>query len=61
MSDYLSTVELDEEMSFVLVQLFCQMGQFEYALIELDRVMLWNPMSESAAKLETEIKKLRLK
>lgn len=59
--EYLSSVELDEEMSFVLIQLFCQIGQLDFALMEVERVLLWNPMSESASKLEQEIRKLQRK
>lgn len=59
--EYLSSVDLDEEMSFVLVQLFCQMGQLDFALMEVERVLLWNPHCESAARLEQEIRKLQLK
>jgi hypothetical protein len=59
--EFLSTVDLDEEMSFVLVHLFCQTNQFSFALMEIERVLLWNPASEIAASLEKEIRKLTRK
>jgi tetratricopeptide (TPR) repeat protein len=59
LENYLSSVELDEEMSFILVHMFCQLNQFDFALMEIERVLLWNPQNESAARLEMEIRKLK--
>lgn len=45
LQNYLATVDEDEEMSLVLINLYCLLGQFEYAKIECRRVLLWNPLA----------------
>jgi Tfp pilus assembly protein PilF len=55
LQDYLSAIESDEEMSLVLIHLFCLMGHSAYARMELERALLWNPKSESLLKIEAEL------
>jgi len=40
---FLGSVEHDEDMSLVLINLFCSSGQYDKALLEVERVLLWNP------------------
>jgi tetratricopeptide (TPR) repeat protein len=61
LEDFLASVDLDEDMSFVLVHMFCQLGQFDFALFEIERVLLWNPQNSSATQLEQEIRKMKVK
>lgn len=58
LENYLSTVDLDKELSLVLVHLFCQMNQFELALLEIERVLLWDPRCKDFASVEVEVRKL---
>lgn len=51
---YLSQVENDEEMSLVLINLYCMSHQIDNALLEMERVLLWNPDN-------TEVRNLRKK
>jgi tetratricopeptide (TPR) repeat protein len=55
LQDYLSTVESDEEMSLVLVHLFCLLGQSDFAKFELERALLWNPTSPALLAVEKEL------
>lgn len=41
--NYLAAVETDEEMSIVLVNLFCSSGQLDLAGLESERILAWNP------------------
>ncbi len=52
---YLSQVEQDEEMSLVLINLFCSAAQYERALLEIDRVLLWNPAQEEVRSLKKKL------
>ncbi|MFP5519701.1 MAG: tetratricopeptide repeat protein [Bdellovibrionia bacterium] len=54
LQNYLSNVDCDEEMSLVLVNLYCQCGDFKSAAIECEKVLLWNPAA-------TEVRELRKK
>lgn len=49
----------DEEMSLLLIHLFCQTGQWQKAELELERLLLWNPRNEKLLNLEEEIKNVR--
>lgn len=51
LQNYLSTVDEDEEMSLVLINMYCLLGQFELAKMECKRVLLWNPKSLSVKQL----------
>jgi tetratricopeptide (TPR) repeat protein len=52
---YLSCVEEDEDMSLVLINLFCTVGQLDGALLEMERVLLWNPDHKEVRKLKKQI------
>ena len=56
--NYLSNVELDEELSLVLIHLFCKTNQFAAAHIEAERVLLWNPDSQQMRDIQIEISNL---
>ena len=52
---YLSEVVDDEEMSLVLIHLFCLSNQKNLARLELERALLWNPQSPHLAQIEKEL------
>ena len=52
---YLNQSEFDEEMSLVLVHLFCLDNRYDLAQIEIDRLLLWNPVHQQALVIEKEI------
>ncbi len=52
---YLGSVEEDEDMSLVLINLFCSTGQMEKALLEMERVLLWNPDHQEVRSLKKKI------
>ncbi len=53
--NYLGTVEEDEDMSLVLINLFCTTGQIDKALLEMERVLLWNPDHKEVRALKKKI------
>ena len=59
LENYVSRVECDEEMSLLLVHLFCQRSQWTEALLEVERILLWNPTNEKVQKIEKEIYEAR--
>lgn len=56
---YLSSVEEDEEMSLALIHLFCTVGQLDNALLEMERVLLWNPNHQEVRDLKKKILKTK--
>lgn len=52
---YLGTVEEDEDMSLVLINLFCSTNQMDKALLEIERVLLWNPDHKEVRDLKKKI------
>lgn len=52
---YLTQSEFDEEISLILIHLFCLSNRFDLAKIELNRLLLWNPKHQQALMLEKEI------
>ncbi|WP_413943996.1 tetratricopeptide repeat protein [Bdellovibrio sp. HCB-162] len=52
---YLASVEEDEDMSLVLINLFCTAGQVDKALLEMERVLLWNPNHTEVRNLKKKI------
>lgn len=56
---YLGNVEFDEDLSLVLINLFCSNSQIIEAQLECERVLLWNPENEEVAQLREKLKKLR--
>lgn len=57
LENYLAQVEEDEDMSLVLINLFCTSGQIDKALIEIERVLLWNPDHQEVRALKKKINK----
>lgn len=55
LQNYLSSVEQDEDMSLVLINLFCMQGQFNEALMEIERVLLWNPSHQEVRELKRKL------
>nr|BFD61846.1 hypothetical protein BdHM001_05270 [Bdellovibrio sp. HM001] len=52
---YLASVEEDEDMSLVLINLLCSAGQVDQALLEMERVLLWNPDHQEVRNLKKKI------
>ena len=52
---YLASVEEDEDMSLVLINLLCSAGQVDQALLEMERVLLWNPDHQEVRTLKKKI------
>lgn len=52
---YLASVEEDEDMSLVLINLLCSAGQVDQALLEMERVLLWNPDHQEIRNLKKKI------
>jgi tetratricopeptide (TPR) repeat protein len=59
LENYLASVELDEELSFVLIHLFCKTNQFSLAQLESERVLLWNPLNTQMSQIQSEIRKMK--
>jgi tetratricopeptide (TPR) repeat protein len=57
LENYLGLVDFDEEMSLVLIHLFCLSGRIDLALFEIERFLLWNPGHQEVADLEQKIKR----
>lgn len=55
LQSYLASVEEDEDMSLVLINLFCSAGQLDQALLEMERVLLWNPNHQEVRNLKKKI------
>lgn len=51
LENFLSSGEADEEMSLVLVNLFCHAGNLDLAAIETERLLAWNPDRPDVTKL----------
>lgn len=51
LENFLSSGEADEEMSLVLVNLFCNAGNLDLAAIETERILAWNPDRQDVTKL----------
>lgn len=52
---YLGSVEEDEDMSLVLINLFCTAGHLDLALLEMEKVLLWNPAHQEVRNLKNKI------
>lgn len=55
----LGNVEEDEDMSLVLINLFCAKGQFDRALLEIERVLAWNPDQSEVRELKVKLRKIQ--
>lgn len=61
LQNYLSRVEYDEELSLVLIHAMCVTNQFTFALVEIERVLLYNPNQKEVYELKQKIEKEFLK
>lgn len=61
LENYVSQVDCDEEMSLILIHLFCVRNQLIEAQLELERLLLWNPTNEKLLEVEQEIKNAQRK
>ncbi|MFS4458396.1 tetratricopeptide repeat protein [Bdellovibrio sp. HCB2-146] len=52
---YLAEVEQDEEISLVLINLYCMASQIDNALLEMERVLLWNPDNADVRNLKKKL------
>lgn len=59
MQDYLASVENDEEMSLVLVNLFCSTGQLDLAGLEIEKILAWNPNRQDVRDLRQRLDQMR--
>lgn len=59
LQNYVSLVDSDEEMSLLLVHLFCQRNQWFEAQLEVERLLLWDPKNQRVQKVEEEIRRMR--
>lgn len=59
LQEYLAHTEEDEEMSLVLINLLCHIGQLSLAELEIERVLLWNPGHKEVRELKKKITKGR--
>ncbi len=55
----LGTVEVDEDMSLVLINLFCMSGKYDFAELEIERVLAWNPDQKEVKDLQRKLIKMR--
>lgn len=56
LQNYLAEVDFDEEMSLLLIHLQCLAGRLDLALIEIERLLLWNPGHLEVIELEKKIR-----
>lgn len=56
LTDYLGHADQDEELSLVLIHLFCLQSRWSEALFEVERALLWNPTNQQILKVESEIR-----
>jgi tetratricopeptide (TPR) repeat protein len=59
LENYLSKVEFDEDLSLVLINLYCMSSQVLQAQLECERVLLWNPKNQQVAELRGKLKNLK--
>lgn len=57
LQNYLDQADFDEEISCQLIQKFYELGRFELALIESQRLLLWVPEKPEYYKLVSELEK----
>ena len=55
MQKFLDQADFDEEVSCLLIQKLYEMGRFELAILECNRLLLWNPLKEEYFNLLSEL------
>ena len=61
LENFVSHVDCDEEMSLLLIHLFCVRNQIVEASLELERLLLWDPTNEKLLQIEQEIRNAKRK
>jgi len=56
--EYLANVDVDAELSLVLIHLFCKTNKFAMAELEAERVLLWVPEHQQMSEILTELKQM---
>jgi len=59
LQEYLGEVEFDEDLSLVLINLYCSNSQIADAKLECERVLLWNPYNQEVASLREKLKNIK--
>lgn len=59
LENYLDVHEFDEEMAMVTTQFYCLQGRFEEALLEAEKIALWNPANAETSRMIEQITALR--
>ena len=59
LTHYMTFVDHDRESSLLLIQAFVQMNQIDFAELEIERALLWEPMDEELLKIELEMQKFK--
>lgn len=59
LENYLAAVEQDEEMSLVLLNLYCSRGDLDKARVEVEKVLLWNPAHHEVRDLRKKLSGMR--
>ena len=57
--NFLSSVEVDEDLSLVLIHLFCKTNKFSLATLEAERVLLWNPQHQQLSEIHAELTRMK--
>ena len=61
LQNYLAGNEADEEMSLLLINLFCQQGQIHCAQLEVEKLYCWNPSNLEVQKVRQQLQGIQYK
>lgn len=56
LENYLAFTGFDEDMSIALIELYCEMKEYKFAMLELERVLCWNPERTDLYELEAQLR-----
>lgn len=56
LQNFLSKVDHDAEMSLALIHLFCETKQYDLALFEVERTLLWDPFQNEVLEIEKALR-----
>jgi Tfp pilus assembly protein PilF len=59
LQSYLGEVDFDEDLSLVLINFYCSGSQIDEALLECERVLLWNPENQEVSDLKAKLRKIK--
>lgn len=57
--EYLSICGQDDEMSLVMIQLFCSVRRYDLARIEVERALAWSPQREDFLRIRNELREIQ--